>query len=118
MAGGRGTRISELFPDIPKPLIPVDGIPVLEREICSLRDQGFTDLILTVSHMGEKIQAHFGDGSRLGVQIEYFFEETPLGNAGALWKLEVGSPKSVEHQHHRGSRFFINTLRGSQPRHC
>ena len=87
MAGGRGTRISELFPDIPKPLIPVDGIPVLEREICSLRDQGFTDLILTVSHMGEKIQAHFGDGSRLGVQIEYFFEETPLGNAGALFLL-------------------------------
>ena len=87
MAGGRGTRISELFPDIPKPLIPVDGIPVLEREICSLRDQGFTDLILTVSHMGEKIRAHFGDGSRLGVQIEYFFEETPLGNAGALFLL-------------------------------
>ena len=87
MAGGRGTRISELFPDIPKPLIPIDGIPVLEREICSLRDQGFTDLILTVSHMGEKIRAHFGDGSRLGVQIEYFFEETPLGNAGALFLL-------------------------------
>ena len=87
MAGGRGTRISELFPDIPKPLIPVDGIPVLEREIFSLRDQGFTDLILTVSHMGEKIRAHFGDGSRLGVQIEYFFEETPLGNAGALFLL-------------------------------
>ena len=87
MAGGRGTRISELFPDIPKPLIPIDGIPVLEREICSLRDQGFTDLILTVSHMGEKIRAHFGDGSRLGVRIEYFFEETPLGNAGALFLL-------------------------------
>ena len=53
MAGGRGTRISSLYPDIPKPLIPIDGIPVLEREICSLRDQGFTDLILTVSHMGD-----------------------------------------------------------------
>ena len=42
MAGGRGTRISQLFPDIPKPLIPIDGVPVLEREIISLRDQGFT----------------------------------------------------------------------------
>ena len=87
MAGGRGTRISELFPDIPKPLIPIDGTPVLEREICSLRDQGFTDLILTVSYLHEKIQAYFGDGSRFGVHIEYFVEETPLGNAGALFKL-------------------------------
>ena len=92
MAGGRGTRISEMFPDIPKPLIPIknrDGIekPVLEWEICSLRDQGFTDLILTVSHMHEKIEDHFGDGSRLGVSIEYFVEEQPLGNAGALFKL-------------------------------
>ena len=55
MAGGRGTRISELFPDIPKPLIPIENVPVLEREICSLRDQGFTDLILTVSHMADLI---------------------------------------------------------------
>ena len=87
MAGGRGTRISERFPDIPKPLIPIDGVPVLEREICSLRDQGFKDLILTISHMGDKIRDHFGDGSRLGVRITYFNEETPLGNAGALFLL-------------------------------
>lgn len=87
MAGGRGTRISELFPDIPKPLIPVDGIPVLEREIISLRDQGFMELILTVSHMADKIIDYFGDGSRLGVCMRYYVEETPLGNAGALFKL-------------------------------
>lgn len=87
MAGGKGTRISELFPDIPKPLIPIDGVPVLEREIYSLRDQGFTDIILTVSYLAEKIQVYFGDGSSLGVHIEYFVEETPLGNAGALFKL-------------------------------
>lgn len=87
MAGGRGTRISVLFPDIPKPLIPIDNIPVLEREICSLRDQGFTDLILTVSYMSEKIMDYFGDGSCLGVSIQYYNEVTPLGNAGALFKL-------------------------------
>lgn len=87
MAGGKGTRISNLFPDIPKPLIPIDNIPVLEREICSLRNQGFTDLILTVSHMSEKIMNYFGDGSRLGVSIQYYKEDTPLGNAGALFKL-------------------------------
>ena len=51
---GRGTRISELFPDIPKPLIPIQGIPVLEREICSLRDQGFIEIILTIGYMAEK----------------------------------------------------------------
>ena len=88
MAGGRGTRISELFPDIPKPLIPVDGVPVLAREICSLRIQGFTDIILTVSYQHKKIKDHFGDGSKYGVHIEYFVEDTPLGNAGALFKLK------------------------------
>ena len=92
MAGGKGTRISELFPDIPKPLIPIsNGIetkPVLEWEICSLRDQGFKDNILTVSHMADKIMDYFGDGSKLGVSIEYFVEDNPLGNAGALFKLE------------------------------
>lgn len=89
MAGGRGTRISELFPDIPKPLIPVDGIPVLEREVCSLASQGFRDIILTVSYLHEKIEEHFGDGSKWGVKIEYFVENTPLGNAGALFKLNL-----------------------------
>lgn len=89
MAGGRGTRISELFPDIPKPLIPIDGIPVLEREICSLASQGFRDIVLTVSYLHEKIEEHFGDGSKWGVNIEYLVENTPLGNAGALFKLNL-----------------------------
>ena len=89
MAGGRGTRISELFPDIPKPLIPIDGVPVLEREIISLRDQGFTDIILTIGYMAEKIKAYFGDGEKLGVHISYFVEDKPLGNAGALFKLNL-----------------------------
>lgn len=89
MAGGRGTRISELFPDIPKPLIPIQGIPVLEREIISLRDQGFTDIILTIGYMAEKIQNYFGNGDKLGVNIEYFVEDKPLGNAGALFFLDL-----------------------------
>ena len=87
MAGGRGTRIAELFPDIPKPLIPVDGMPILEREIRSLASQGFKDLILTVGYLADKIIAYFGDGSQLGVKIDYFVEDTPLGNAGALFQL-------------------------------
>ena len=88
MAGGRGTRIAELFPDIPKPLIPVDGMPILEREIRSLSSQGFKDIILTVGYLADRIVAYFGDGSQLGVKIEYFVEETPLGNAGALFQLK------------------------------
>ena len=88
MAGGRGTRISELFPDIPKPLIPIQGTPVLEREICSLRDQGFTDIILTVSHMAGKIMHHFGNGRKYRTHISYYVEKEPLGNAGALFMLK------------------------------
>lgn len=92
MAGGKGTRISELFPDIPKPLIPItaaDGTtkPVLQWEIESLISQGFTDIILTVSHMADQIMAYFGDGSAFGCKIQYYVEETPLGNAGALFKM-------------------------------
>ena len=89
MAGGFGTRISQLFPNIPKPLIPIDGIPDLEREVCSLASQGFRDIILTVSYLHEKIEEHFGDGSKWGVNIEYLVENTPLGNAGALFKLNL-----------------------------
>ena len=87
MAGGKGTRISELFPNLPKPLIPIGGVPVLEREITSLAKQGLDDIILTVSYFSDKIISHFGDGHRLGVSIEYYIENSPLGNAGALFKL-------------------------------
>ena len=87
MAGGRGTRIAELFPNIPKPLIPVAGMPILEREIRSLCSQGFKDIILTVGYLADKIIAYFGDGNQFGAKIEYFVEDTPLGNAGALFRL-------------------------------
>ena len=88
MAGGRGTRIAELFPNIPKPLIPVAGMPILEREIRSLCAQGFKDIILTVGYLADKIISYFGDGSQFGAKIDYFVEESPLGNAGALFRLK------------------------------
>lgn len=87
MAGGRGTRIAELFPNIPKPLIPVASMPILEREIRSLCAQGFKDIILTVGYLANKIISYFGDGSQFGAKIDYFVEESPLGNAGALFRL-------------------------------
>ena len=96
MAGGRGTRISSVASDIPKPMIRIQGKPVLEHEIECLRDQGFTDIIITVSHLGHIIMDYFGDGSKIspvtakpfGVHISYFEEKTPLGNAGALFFLK------------------------------
>lgn len=87
MAGGKGTRISSVASDIPKPMIKIDGVPVLEREILYLKEQGFDDLIITVSHLGHIIMDYFGDGTKFGVHIEYFLEEQPLGNAGALFEL-------------------------------
>lgn len=87
MAGGKGTRISSIASDIPKPMIKIDGMPVLERELLCLRDQGFTDIIITVSHLGNIIMEYFGDGSSMGLSIEYFNENVPLGNAGALFKM-------------------------------
>jgi len=94
MAGGKGTRIASLFPDIPKPMIPMEdakGIrkPVLEWEIENLRIQGFKDIILTIGYKAEQIKEYFGDGSKIGVHIEYFQENTPLGNAGALYFLDL-----------------------------
>lgn len=89
MAGGKGTRIQSIASDIPKPMIPIDGIPVLEREIISLRDQGFTDIILTVGHMARKIMHYFGNGRKLRIHIDYYIEKEPLGNAGALFKLDL-----------------------------
>lgn len=87
MAGGKGTRISSIACDIPKPMIKIQGKPVLEHEIECLRAQGFSDFIITVSHLGHMIMEYFGDGSRFGVKIEYFVEHVPMGNAGALFEL-------------------------------
>lgn len=96
MAGGRGTRISSIASDIPKPMIRIEGKPVLEHELECLKNQGFTDIIITVSHLGHIIMDYFGDGSGcspvtgqpFGVHIEYYVEKEPLGNAGALFKLK------------------------------
>lgn len=88
MAGGRGTRISSVASDIPKPMIKIAGKPILEREIECLREQGFTDLVITVGYLSDAIINYFGNGEKFGVSIEYFVETQPLGNAGALFKIK------------------------------
>lgn len=96
MAGGKGTRISSVASDIPKPMIKIEGVPLLEREIECLKKQGFNEIIITVSHLGSIIIDYFGNGSGnspvtgkpFGVHIEYYVEKEPLGNAGALFKIK------------------------------
>lgn len=96
MAGGKGTRISSVASDIPKPMIRIGDMPVLEHEIMCLRDQGFSDFIITVSHLGHIIMDYFGDGRKVSpatgepfdVHIDYYIEEQPLGNAGALFQMK------------------------------
>jgi len=87
MAGGKGTRIAGLYSDIPKPMIPVAGRPVLEHQLNVLKAQGLTEVILCIGHLGHIIREHFGNGSALGMQITYAEEHVPLGTAGALFYL-------------------------------
>ncbi len=87
MAGGKGTRIASVNSNVPKPMIDLAGKPVLEHTIECLRSQGFDEIIMTVSYMADVIMNHFGDGENFGVKIEYYVEEKPLGNAGALFRI-------------------------------
>ena len=87
MAGGKGTRIASVKSDVPKPMIPICGKPILEWQIENLKACGLTDITLVVGYLGNVIQEYFGDGSNFGVSINYFVEDAPLGTAGALFKM-------------------------------
>lgn len=87
MAGGKGTRIASVKSDVPKPMIPICGKPILEWQIENLKACGLTDITLVVGYLGNVIQEYFGDGSKFGVSIDYFVEDAPLGTAGALLKM-------------------------------
>lgn len=87
MAGGKGSRIASVKSDVPKPMIPIAGKPILEWQIDCLRSQGLNEITLVIGYLGNIIKAYFGDGSRFGVSISYFVEESPLGTAGALFKM-------------------------------
>ena len=87
MAGGKGTRIASVKSDVPKPMIPICGKPILEWQIENLKACGLTDITLVVGYLGNVIQEFFGNGSKFGVSINYFIEDAPLGTAGALFKM-------------------------------
>lgn len=83
-AGGRGLRLDPLTARLPKPLLGVGGKPILEQIITRFADQGFRRFWLCVHYKADLIEAHFGNGERLGVKIRYVHETEPLGTAGAL----------------------------------
>ena len=89
MAGGKGSRLLSITNDeIPKPMVPVDGKPLLEYQVEKLKAYGIKKIVMIVGHLGEKIVDHFKDGKEFGVEIDYIFEKEPLGTAGAFYYLK------------------------------
>ena len=84
LAGGAGTRLRARLGDLPKPMIPIAGKPLLEHQVELAKKYGFTDLIFFVHFRADLIEKHFGDGKKFGVQIRYVLEKEPLGTAGAV----------------------------------
>ena len=84
LAGGKGTRMRPLTYEMPKPMIPLKGKPLIQHIIELCRKYEIREIILSVGYMGDKIRDHFGDGSHLGVDIKYVEEEEELGTAGPL----------------------------------
>ncbi len=84
LAGGDGVSLRPITYEIPKPLIPIHGRPVLEHQVGMLKDSGISHIVLSVGYMKEKIKEHFGNGSGLGVSIDYVEEDKPLGTGGPL----------------------------------
>ena len=84
MAGVTGKRLHPHTENRPKPLLPVAGKPMLEHIIDRAKLEGFNHFVLAIHYLGHMIEAHFGNGEHLGVQIDYLREESPLGTAGAL----------------------------------
>jgi len=99
LVGGEGTRLRPLTYGTPKPMVPIVNTPFLARTMERLYEAGIRDVILAAGYMPQAIVDYFGDGTRLGMNITYVIEESPLGTAGAI--------KNVE-RHIRGSFFVLN----------
>jgi mannose-1-phosphate guanylyltransferase len=84
LVGGEGTRLRPLTYGTPKPMVPLLGVPFLERTLSRLHEAGIDDVILAAGYLPKAIAEHLGDGSRLGMHLTYVIEESPLGTAGAL----------------------------------
>jgi mannose-1-phosphate guanylyltransferase / phosphomannomutase len=84
MAGGEGTRLRPQTSNLPKPMLPLVGRPMMEHIVSLLQRHGVTDIVVTVAFLPNAIRSYFGDGSELGVRMVYATEEIPLGTAGSV----------------------------------
>jgi NDP-sugar pyrophosphorylase family protein len=84
LAGGKGARLAPYTKILPKPLMPIGDMPILEVILRQMKAIGIEEVILTVGHLSELLKAFFQDGKRFGLHIKYSYEETPLGTAGPL----------------------------------
>jgi NDP-sugar pyrophosphorylase family protein len=84
LAGGKGTRLKPITHEIPKPLVPLHGKPILEHTFDLLKKYGIKDIIISIGFKGDKIKEYFGNGKKFGVSITYVEETEPLGTAGPL----------------------------------
>ena len=79
MAGGRGKRLMPLTASTPKPMLPINGKPILEHIVHKAKDDGFINLVISVNYLSHIIEDYFEDGSRFGVNISYLHEHKPMG---------------------------------------
>ena len=86
LAAGPGTRLKPFTDALPKPMLPIGAKPLLEINVEYLKEWGFDEVTLAISHLRENIKHYFGDGKRLGIKIIYSEEKSPLGTAGAVKK--------------------------------
>lgn len=86
LAAGKGERMRPLTLTTPKPLIPVAGVPLIEYHLRALEKAGIREVVINHAWLGEKIEAHLGDGARFGVQITYSKESQPLETGGGIYK--------------------------------
>lgn len=88
LAGGKGARLAPYTKILPKPLMPIGDMPILEVLLRQMKRAGVDEAILTVGHLAQLLQAFFQDGERLGIKVRYSFEDSPLGTAGPLSLVE------------------------------
>jgi len=132
LAGGLGTRLARVVGHLPKVMAPINGVPFLDYVLDQLRDQGFDRIILSVGYKCESIIKYYGDGSQLGICIEYSLEPRPLGTGGAIRKaeplldeeflvvngdsyLELKYDELIQFHHQRGSSITLALTRVWEP---
>jgi mannose-1-phosphate guanylyltransferase/phosphomannomutase len=117
LAAGVARRLKGIIDDIPKPMVLVDGIPILQHNVEWLKKFGVTDIYINLHHLPDVITRHFGDGAEWGVHITYSWEPVLLGTAGAvkkiadeLWQNDPAEPFLVIYGDNLVSDFDLNRI--------